>query len=196
MKNLKLSFLILFLGVATFTFGQDEVPSVEVKTLEGQSVNIQEYAKNGKITVLNFWATWCSPCKRELDAISDVYEDWQDDYNMELLAISIDNARTFTRVKGMVEAKGWDYEVLSDIKRELQQALNFQDVPYTFVIDADGKIAYTHSGYNPGDEDELEEKLKDLYEKSQKEEEPKEEKKEEKGDDDSKEEEKEEKEEK
>lgn len=185
MKNLKLSFLILFVGIATLTFGQNkEVPSVEVKTLEGQKVNIQEYAKNGKITVLNFWATWCSPCKRELDAISDVYEDWQDDYNMELLAISIDNARTFTRVKGMVEAKGWDYEVLSDIKRELQQALNFQDVPYTFVIDANGKIAYSHSGYNPGDEDELEEKLKELYDASQEKEEPKEEKKEEKGDDD------------
>jgi len=165
MKNLKLSFLILFLGLATFTFAQDELPNIDIKTLEGEKVNIKKHTNNGKITVISFWATWCSPCKRELDAISEVYEDWQDDYNMDLIAISIDNARTFTRVKGVVSAKGWDYEVLSDIKRELQQALNFQDVPYTFVIDQNGKIAYTHSGYQPGDEDELEEKLKELSEK-------------------------------
>ena len=114
--------------------------------------------------MISFWATWCAPCKRELDAIQEVYEDWQEDYDMELVAISVDNARTFPRVKGMVESKGWDYEVLSDIKQALQQAMNFQDVPYTFVIDKEGKIVYSHSGYNPGDENELEEKLQELSE--------------------------------
>ena len=166
MKNLRLLSVLLFLGVASFTFGQDKsLPSVEVKKLSGEDVNIQEYAKNDKLTVISFWATWCAPCKRELDAISEMYEDWQEDYNMELVAISIDNARTFTRVKGMVQAKGWDYEVLSDITQALQRAMNFQDVPYTFIIDTNGKIVYSHSGYNPGDEDELEEKLKELTEK-------------------------------
>jgi len=162
MKNLQLLLVVLFLGITTVGFSQSELPDITVKTLEGKAKKIQSYNTNGKITVLSFWATWCSPCKRELDAISDMYEDWQEDYNMELVAISIDNSRTFTRVKGMVQAKGWDYEVLSDIKQSLQQAMNFQDVPYTFIIDTNGKIVYTHSGYNPGDEDELEEKLKEL----------------------------------
>mgnify|MGYP000100191248 CR=1 FL=1 len=165
MKNLQLLLVVLFLGITTFSFGQSKLPDVTVKTLEGKAKKIQSYSTNGKITVLSFWATWCSPCKRELDAISDVYEDWQEEYNMELVAISIDNSRTFTRVKGMVEAKGWDYEVLSDIKQSLQQAMNFQEVPYTFIIDTNGKIVYTHSGYNPGDEDELEDKLKELSQK-------------------------------
>lgn len=164
MKNLRFLFVFCLLAIGFTTFAQDELPNVEIKTLEGAAKNIQDYASNEKITVISFWATWCAPCKRELDAIQEVYEDWQEDYNMELVAISVDNARTFPRVKGMVESKGWDYEVLSDIKQALQQAMNFQDVPYTFVIDKEGKIVYSHSGYNPGDENELEEKLQELSE--------------------------------
>ena len=166
MKNLQLLFVMLSLVITTVAFAQEKtVPNVKVKKLDGKQVSIQKYAKNGKITVLSFWATWCSPCKRELDAISEVYADWEADYNMELVAISIDNARTFTKVAGVVKAKGWDYEVLSDIKRELMNAMQFQDVPYAFILDEKGKIAYSHSGYNPGDEEELEEKLKELSKK-------------------------------
>ena len=99
-----------------------------------------------------------------MDAIQEVYEEWQEEYDMELVAISVDNARTFPRVKGVVETKGWSYEVLSDIQQELQRAMSFQDVPYTFIIDKAGKIVYSHSGYNPGDENELEEKIKEISE--------------------------------
>jgi len=62
----------------------------------------------------------------------------------------------------MVETKGWEYTVLADSKQELQKAMNFQTVPQTFLLDAEGNIVYTHSGYNPGDEFELEEKIAKL----------------------------------
>jgi len=135
------------------------IPSVDVKTLEGKTVNIQDYVGQGKITVISFWATWCSPCKRELDAIAEIYPDWQEDYNVDFLAITIDDARSMAKVPGLVETKGWEYTILADSKRELQKALNFQSVPQTFLIDAEGNIVYTHSGYNPGDEIELEDKI-------------------------------------
>lgn len=135
------------------------IPSVDIKTLEGKTVNIQDYVGKGKITVISFWATWCSPCKRELDAIADIYPDWQDDYNVDFLAITIDDARSMAKVPGLVETKGWEYTILADSKRELQKALNFQSVPQTFLVDAEGNIVYTHSGYNPGDEIELEDKI-------------------------------------
>ena len=138
------------------------VPSVDIKTLEGKTVNIQDYTGKGKITVLSFWATWCSPCKRELDSISDIYEDWQKDYNMELVAVTIDDARSMAKVPALVETKGWEYTVLSDTKQALLQALNFQTVPQTFLVDQEGNIVYSHSGYSPGDELELEEKMAEL----------------------------------
>jgi len=159
-----MKYLVLFaLTISSFALSaQSAIPSVEVKTLSGEKVNIQDFANNGKITVLSFWATWCSPCKRELDAIADVYEEWQEEYNAELVAITIDDARALPKVKPMVESKRWDYTILSDVKQDLMRGLNFQNVPMTFLINQAGEVVYTHSGYAPGDEYELEDKIKAL----------------------------------
>ncbi|MEM6965040.1 MAG: TlpA disulfide reductase family protein [Bacteroidota bacterium] len=165
MKLFKFLPLVFALCLSTSLLAQQNLPSVNVKNLKGQTINIQDFAKNGKITVISFWATWCSPCKKELDAIADVYEDWQDDYNMELVAVTIDNARAMAKVPGMVKSKKWDYIVLSDVKQELMRALNFQSVPQTFLVDQDGNIVYSHSGYVSGDEYELEDKIKALAKK-------------------------------
>lgn len=164
MKFIKILCLFLFVGVSSTAFGQNQLPSVNVKTLDGQSIDIQEFAKNGKITVLSFWATWCSPCKKELDAIADLYPDWQEEYDMELVAITIDTQRALAKVNPMVASKGWEYVVLSDVNQDLKNALNFQTVPQTYLLDQDGNIVYVHSGYVPGDEYELEDKIKALAE--------------------------------
>ncbi len=160
------SLLIVALAFFTITLsGQDVLPDVSIKTLDGESVNLQDYGSNDKITIISFWATWCSPCKKELDAIADMYEGWQEDYDVELLAITIDTQRALAKVPGMVESKGWEYTILSDANQELQKALNFQTVPYTLVVDKAGNVVYKHSGYLPGDEYELEDKLKEIAEK-------------------------------
>ena len=92
----------------------------------------------------------------------DLYEDWQKDYNVELIAISIDDTRNITKVKPTVEGSGWPYRVLVDPNQDLKRALSFQNVPYTVVTDKAGNIAYIHNGYVEGDEFELEERLKAL----------------------------------
>ena len=133
-----------------------KLPSIPLKTLSGEDVDLGSYAQNGKITVVSFWATWCSPCKRELDAIAAVYPDWQKKYNMELIAVTIDSERALSRVGPMVTEKGWEFEVLSDINQASQAALSFQTIPQTFVVDLDGDIVWSHNGYKEGDEEELE----------------------------------------
>lgn len=159
-----LTLAIAALLVSFTTTGDKKLPNVQIKTLEGQAVNIQDYVGKGKPVVLSFWATWCAPCKKELDIISDMYPDWQEE-GVELLAITIDDARQLAKVPGMVASKGWEYTVLSDSKQELQRALNFQTVPQTFLVDGEGNIVYAHSGYQPGDEIELEDKIFALLEK-------------------------------
>jgi len=160
---------ILILSFALFFFAataqEKSLPDVEVKTLEGQSVNMQEFGKTGKITVISFWATWCAPCKKELDAIADVYVDWQDEYDMELVAVSIDTRRAAATIPALVSSKGWEYTILSGKPTELQTAFNFQTIPQTFLVDQNGKIVYHHNGYVPGDEYELEDKIKELAKK-------------------------------
>ena len=155
--------LLLTLAIAcSFTFSPyNKIPSVEVKTLEGKTVNIQEYVGKGKVTVLSFWATWCAPCKKELDNIADIYPEWQE-LGVEVVAVTIDDARQLAKVPAMVKSKGWEYTILSDSKQDLQRALNFQTVPQTFLLDQEGNIVYTHTGYQPGDEVELEEEIHKL----------------------------------
>ncbi len=165
MKLLSTLALLSFLFVSSaFAPVAKTFPSIEVKTLDGKAVNIKDYVNQGKITVVSFWATWCSPCKRELDAIAEYYEEWQEDYNFELIAITIDDARSLAKVPALVETKGWDYTIFSDARQELKKALNFQTVPQTFLINQNGEIVYEHTGYNPGDEYELEDKIKALAE--------------------------------
>lgn len=160
MKKTLLVLAAVFFTVAAYA--QKTLPSANVKTLEGQTINVQELGKTGKITVISFWATWCSPCKKELDAIMDYYEEWQEKYGIELVAISVDDARSAAKVPGMVKEKGWSYRILLDPAKELQNAANIQAVPHTYVLDQNGVIVFEHNGYTPGDELELEDLFKEL----------------------------------
>lgn len=143
-------------------FNSKELPSLVLTDINGKKINVADYGKNGKITVISFWATWCSPCKKELNNISYLYEDWQEDYNMELVAISIDDVRNTSKVKTYVDGQAWEYDVLLDTNEDLKRMMNFQTVPFTVLINKDGRIVYTHAGYVEGDEFILEEKIKAL----------------------------------
>lgn len=165
-KQFNVKKLILSLSILTLFSGaicaQSTLPNVKLKTLEGKTVDIQDFATNGKTTVISFWATWCTPCKKELDAIAKVYDRWVEDYNMELVAVTIDDQRALPRVKPMVSQKKWQFTILSDAKQDFQQAMSVQSIPHTYVVDKNGKIVYNHNGYLPGDEKKLEAKLKEL----------------------------------
>lgn len=162
---MKKIFLLLALTVLTaVAFAQNKtLPSVNVKTLEGRSINVQELGKSGQITVINFWATWCSPCKKELDAVKDYYGEWQEKYGVEFIAVSVDDARTAAKIPAMVQEKGWEYRILVDANRDFQTAANIVTVPHTFLLDTKGNIVFEHAGYTPGDELELEEQIKLLH---------------------------------
>jgi cytochrome c biogenesis protein CcmG, thiol:disulfide interchange protein DsbE len=155
-------FFALALLVSTMIFAQDRLPSTPLTNLDNQPVSLDSIVGKGKLTVISFWATWCAPCKKELDAIADVYPDWIEAYDVQIIALSIDDARTSTKVKPMVSQKMWDYMVLLDVNKDFYNALNISNVPYTILVDRQGNIVWRHSGYVPGGEAELEEKLKEL----------------------------------
>ncbi|NJN33267.1 MAG: TlpA family protein disulfide reductase [Saprospiraceae bacterium] len=158
----KLLFSLTFFLTANAIFAQKALPNVELKTLEGKTVNVKTLAKKNKATVLSFWATWCAPCKKEMDAIKPNYAAWQKKYGVEIIAITIDDAQGLPKVKPMIAQKGWKYRILSDMNRSLMQSLGFQGVPYTILLDKNGKIVYEHNGYTSGDEIELEKKIAEL----------------------------------
>lgn len=156
MKNLLIAFILTF---SLSVIAQKNIPNTPLKTLDGDITNLQIISENNDLIVVSLWATWCVPCKNELDAISEVYSDWQDETNVTLYAVSVDDSRTIKRVKPLVNGKGWDYEILLDTNNELKRALGSATVPLTLIIKK-GKIVYRHSGYTPGSEDDLFEEIK------------------------------------
>ncbi len=156
---MKITLLSVLMALSLNLIAQRTVPSVNIQDLDGKTVNITDFTNTGELTVLSFWATWCTPCKRELNNIADLYPEWQEKYEVKLVAVSIDNARTFPQVRPYVMSQDWEYTVLSDINQNLQRALGFQTVPQTFLIDRNGHIVYDHNGYVDGDEYILEEQI-------------------------------------
>lgn len=163
MKKLILSITVSALSL--FGFAQDNaraIPSADVKDLGGNSFNTAHLTNNGKPMIINFWATWCSPCKRELNNIAEVYDDWVDETGVKLVAISIDDTRNIGKVAPYVNGKGWEYEVYIDPNGDFKRALNVNNVPHTFLVNGKGEIVWQHNSYSEGDEEELYEKVKEL----------------------------------
>lgn len=159
MKHFFTLTLVLFLA-SSFFCQNKKLPAVKLKTIDGKTIDLSTLSNNGKPIVISFWATWCKPCKTELNTIAEEYDDWQEETGVKLIAVSIDNARSTGRVEPYVNGQGWDYQVLLDPNGELKRAMNVNNVPHTFLIDGKGNIVWDHNNYAAGDEEELFEQIK------------------------------------
>lgn len=136
------------------------IPSSDVKTVDGKTVNTSKFSNDGKPMIIDFWATWCKPCKKELDAISEVYADWQKETGVKLIAISTDDSRSSNKVGTDAKSHGWDYEVYIDENQDFKRALNVGDIPHVFIVNGKGEIVWHHEGYVDGGEEHIHEILK------------------------------------
>jgi peroxiredoxin len=156
--------IISFTVVSFLSFAQEEksyseIPEIQLTNIKGDSVELTEQIKGTQLTVISFWATWCAPCKKELNAIHEVYKKWQKEMDVQLIAVSIDNERTVARVASYIETSQWNYQVLLDIDWRLKKAFDINNIPFTVVVDENGNILYSHQNYAEGDEEFLYEEL-------------------------------------
>ena len=151
---------LLLSVAAAFTLttaaAQDTLPTdVALKTLAGEDFSSADLARADGATIVALWATWCAPCKKELDVYSEFYEEWKEEYGAEIYAVSIDNARAIKKIPAMVEAKGWAFPVLTDDAHGMLSALQIRSIPQIYIIGEDGAVLYEHAGYSPGDEEKV-----------------------------------------
>ena len=152
----------LLLAFAFCSLADAQVPQVVLRSIDGSSVRTDTLSNGGKPFIIDFFATWCKPCNRELSAIAEVYDEWQEETGVKVIAVSIDQAQNINKVKPLVDSHGWPYEVLLDPNGEFKRALGVQMIPYTLIVDGQGQIVYKHNGYTDGAEEELIERVREL----------------------------------
>lgn len=153
--------MLALVSMASFAQTQ-ELPNTKIRDINGKQVSFNEAVEKGKLTLVSFWATWCIPCKQEIKNIKDKLDGWKKEVDFNFMTISVDDSRSTAMVKTYAKSQGWTFPTYTDPNSDLKRSLNFQNVPFSIIVDQNGKIVYQHSGYEEGGEDELFEKLKTL----------------------------------
>ena len=149
MRALIVCITLLF---AFLTCTMAQIPSVKVENTKGAQVNTSSLVNHKTPMIISFWATTCKPCIRELDAINEQLPDWLEEAS-----------RSTAKARALAEGHGWDdFIMLYDKNQEFMRAMNVSLTPQVYVVDADGKIVYSHTGYAPGSELELLKAIKKL----------------------------------
>ncbi len=146
---------VSLLSVFCCLWGQT-IPQVKLADMKGRTVESASLTDSGVPVVISFWSTTCNPCIAELDVISELYPEWREVCPFRMIAVSVDDSRALSRARAMVYGRGWDsMEVLFDSNSDFKRAMNVVFIPQLFIFDKEGELVYSHTGYKPGDEDEI-----------------------------------------
>ncbi len=153
--------IVCFL-VSCNVFAQ-ELPNTQIKDLNsGKKVSFNEIIEKDKISVISFWATWCIPCKKEIKNMSLQLDNWKKEVDFNYITISIDESKAEGLARSYALNQGWKFPYYIDPNSDLKRSLSFQNVPFTIIVDKKGKIAFMHTGYETGGENEIFAKIKEL----------------------------------
>jgi len=141
------------------------LPDVTVKTLDNKTIHTNEITNNGNPIILVFWKSCCPPNIKMLDALNEVYSDWQAETGVVLYAISIDDSKNSSKIPPMVNGKGWEFNVLLDANSDFKRAMNVVATPHVFIINGNYEIVWQKTTYMPGEEEEIYKYLKTIKNK-------------------------------
>lgn len=165
MKKILFTFLFLLTSLVAFAQqppAKSQFPAVTLRNLEGKTVKTDTLSNAGRPMIISFFATWCKPCNRELTAISEVYADWQRETGVRLIAVSIDEGQNAEKVRPFVDSKGWEFDILLDPNSNFRRAMGVNLIPHVIILDGQGKVVLSRSGYTEGGEEHLIEKVREL----------------------------------
>ena len=159
----KTKLILLFViinGFVQSAFSQKTLPELNLNAIDGSQTNVNELSLD-KVIIISFWATWCEPCLKELDAFNENLDFIENNLNAKVLAVSIDDSRTNSRIAPMLNGNDWRFEVFIDSNQEAKRILNIINIPHTVLV-YQNQILYESTGYLNGDEATLFVKIKDL----------------------------------
>lgn len=161
MKFLIKAIALLALSVSSFNVSAQTLPDVKVENAQGKEIKVRSLL-TGKPLIISYWSIACKPCIQELNAINDAIEEWREEADFEVIAVSVDDVRMQANAKAKAASLGWDFTCVYDTNQELKRAMNVSLTPQSFIVDADGNIVFSHSGYTPGSEELLFDKILEI----------------------------------
>ncbi len=158
-KLITASVLMLCVGTvpALTDMSGQQAPDFALKSMAGENLRLSEY--RGEVVMINFWATWCGPCRQEMPMLDEIYQRYQK-IGFALLGVNIDDDRR--RAEKMIETLGISFPVLFDDAKEVSRMYNVDAMPVTYLIDREGTVRHVHFGYKPGFEHAYVEELRSL----------------------------------
>lgn len=157
---LKTVSVLCFLTLSFFASAQT-LPDVKVEDAQGKEISTRSLL-TGKPLIISYWSIACKPCIQELNAINDAIEEWREEADFDVIAVSVDDVRMQATAKAKASALGWEFTCIYDANQDLKRAMNVSLTPQSFVVDAEGNIVFSHSGYTPGSEELLFDKVLEL----------------------------------
>jgi cytochrome c biogenesis protein CcmG, thiol:disulfide interchange protein DsbE len=145
--------LALALGLG-LTAQAADAPDFELKDLDGDEVAMSDLLDTHKLVVIDFWEVGCKPCNELLPHLQDYYDEYGEK-GVEFIIISRDTALTQAQVEPYFRSKDYSFRVLLDGDREVSKDFGVKACPYTFIVNSEGKIIFSHFGYKPGQEEEV-----------------------------------------
>jgi peroxiredoxin len=136
------------------------VSNFKVKNLAGKNVELKDLLTNGPV-LIDFWATWCKPCLRELPHVEKLRLQYEEQ-GLTVVAVSVDQTRSLSKVKSYIKTHKYGFEVLLDPNQRLLRQLKGSTVPYLLIVSPERQKLYVHSGYREGDEKELAERVAEI----------------------------------
>ncbi len=137
-----------------------KAPDFTVKDLKGKTIHLAELLAKGPV-YLNFWTTWCSPCKREMPELDRIHKTYRAQ-GFAVVAIAQDDTRTVGKVKPYIDSSKFEFLAATDPSKSAGNAYNVRAYPTSFLIKQDGTVAYFAQGYLPGDEKKIESLVREL----------------------------------
>jgi peroxiredoxin len=132
-------------------------PDFALKSSNGENLRLSEY--RGDVVMVNFWATWCGPCRQEMPLLDELYTRYQR-VGFSLLGVNIDD--NSSKAMNMVSELGVSFPVLFDSRKEVSKLYAVEAMPVTVLIDREGTVRYVHHGYKPGYEDKYLDQIRSL----------------------------------
>ena len=146
---------------AVASVSAQQLPDVQVENAQGKIVSVRSLS-NGKPMIISYWSIACKPWIQELNAINDALAEWREEADFEVVAVSVDDARLKASAKAIASSRGWEFICVYDENQDLKRAMNVSLTPQSFVVDGEGNIIFSHSGYTPGSEQLLFDKIVEL----------------------------------